>query len=142
MPLVSITRLRLRSWRFLPFFAFHAIRSANQATKANGNFAVQFLRDGARTFWTSTVWTDESAMKAYMLSGAHRPAMRRLIEWCDEASVVHWTQESTEPPSWNEAYQRMQDEGRRSKVAHPSPAHVAFSIPEPAIGRSSVTKLR
>jgi len=57
-----------------------------------------------------------------MLSGAHRQVMRRLSEWCDEASVVHWTQESPQPPSWEEAHQRLQESGRPSKVNHPSEA--------------------
>jgi hypothetical protein len=46
--------------------------------------------------------------------------------------VVHWTQESNELPSWVEAHKRMQQEGRRSKVNHPSPAHTAYQIPLPS----------
>jgi len=67
-------------------------------------------------------------MKAYMLSGAHRRAMRRLLDWCDEAAVVHWTQESAQPPDWLEAHQRMQATGRASKVNHPSEDHRAYRI--------------
>jgi hypothetical protein len=43
--------------------------------------------------------------------------------------VVHWTQDSNELPSWVEAHARMQREGRRSKVNHPTPAHAAYEIP-------------
>jgi hypothetical protein len=54
------------------------------------------------------------------------------MNWCDEASVVHWTQESNELPSWVEAHARMQRDGRRSKVNHPTPAHTAYEIPMPS----------
>jgi len=57
--------------------------------------------------------------------------MPRLLEWCDEASIVHWLQESAELPSWDEAHRRIQQEGRRSKVNHPSAAHLAYEIPSP-----------
>ena len=72
MPFVSITRLRLRSWRFLPMFAWYALRSSRQATRAEGNLASKFLRDRRNTFWTSTLWTGEAAMDTVSL--AHVPA--------------------------------------------------------------------
>ncbi len=54
-----------------------------------------------------------------MLAGAHRQLVRRLLEWCDEAALVHWEQENLEP-DWHDAQRRLQSEGRRSKVNHPS----------------------
>jgi hypothetical protein len=132
MPFVSITRLRVRSWRFLPMFFIGTIRAGRQAAKADGNLATRLLRERGNTFWTMTGWSSEAAMKVFMLSGVHRPLMRKLPNWCDEASVVHWTQESSELPSWVVAHTRMQQEGRRSKVDHPTPAHTAYEIPAPS----------
>ena len=131
MAIVSITRLRVRSWRYLPPFLFYALRSARQARHSQGNVATSLLRDRDRTFWTCTVWTTESAMKDFMLAGTHRQAMRKLLEWCDEASLVRWEQEDTREPSWLEAHQKLQAQGRRSKVNHPSPAHESFQIRTP-----------
>ncbi len=128
MPLVSITRLRLRAWRFAPGFLLDAVRSQNQARRAPGVLDVAVQNDARRTFWTRTVWTDEAAMRDYVLSGPHRRVMPRLMDWCDEASVVHWTQDSVAPPSWDEAWRRMQEDGRASRVRHPSPDHVNFKI--------------
>ena len=90
MPHVSITRLRVRSWRYLPAFFVAALRSALQARRAKGNLAVGMLREARNTFWTRSLWTDEAAMRAFMVSGAHRMIMPRLLEWCDEASVAGW----------------------------------------------------
>ena len=129
MPLVSITRLRVRSWRYLLPFFIRALQSASQAKKAEGNLAVSVLRQPGNVFWTRTVWSSEDAMKSFMLSGPHRQVMRRLLEWCDEAALVHWAQESSEPPSWSEAHKRIQEEGRASKVNHPSEHHRAYLIP-------------
>src|SRR4051794_28078517 len=123
MPLVSITRLRIRSWRYLPSFVIQSFRGARQAAAAEGHLPTALLRDRDNTFWTATSWSSEAGMKAFMHSGVHGPVMKRLLTWCDEAAVVRWTQDAAALPDWNEAHRRLQLEGRRSKVDHPSPAH-------------------
>src|SRR5258708_17130097 len=98
MPLVAITRLRVRSWRYLPIFFLQALRSARQSARTEGNLATLLLRDRQNTFWTTTLWTTDTAMKGFMLSGVHRRVMGKLPDWCDEAAVVHWLQESSAAP--------------------------------------------
>src|SRR5262249_54226830 len=115
MPVVSVTPLRVRSWRFLVPFLFFALRSSGQAKRAEGNLGVSLLRDANLAFWTRTVWNTEAAMNSFMLSGPHRQAMPRLLNWCDEAALVDWAQETDQPPDWQEAHRRIQLEGRRSK---------------------------
>jgi heme-degrading monooxygenase HmoA len=133
MALISITRLRVRSFRYLPGFIFYALLSARQAKRALGNLGVGLLRDADRTFWTRTAWRDEAAMEAFMVAKPHRSAMAKLVEWCNEASVVHWTQESPDLPNWHEAHRKMVAEGRRSRVRHPSRAHETYSIAPPKV---------
>jgi hypothetical protein len=70
MSVVSITRLPVRSWRFVPPFLFHTILSAWQARKAPGIQSATLLKDNWRTYWTRTVWIDEAAMKMFMPAGA------------------------------------------------------------------------
>lgn len=132
---VSVTRLRVRSIFYLPQFIVYALRSSRQAQKTAGFVDGRLMRDARNAFWTLTVWTDAKAMDAYRTAGAHRMAMPKLINWCDEASLVHWTQESSELPSWNEAHERMVKEGRLSKVNHPSLAQIARDIPPPKPSR-------
>lgn len=131
MPFVSITRLRVRKWRFLPAFLVGAIRSALQAKSAAGAIRVAALADARRAFWTCTVWDDEKSMRAFLNSGSHGQVMPRLLDWCDEAAVAHWEQESSEAPSWRETHKRMRCAGRRSRVRFPSAAQEGFEIPEP-----------
>jgi hypothetical protein len=131
MPFVSITRLRVRSWRYLPAFVIQSVRSARDAKAASGSISVCVLSDTDLAFWTRTMWSEEAAMRAFMLAGAHRRAMPRLLEWCDEAVVTHWNQGTFEPPSWPECHRRLLGEGRPSKVNHPSQAQLRFEIPAP-----------
>jgi len=131
MPSVSITRLRVRKWRFLPWFIVWAARSARQAKQAPGNLGSELLRDRNNTFWTKTVWTNDAAMRTFMLSHPHKGAMPKLLEWCDEASLVRWTQDDASLPSWDEAHRRLEHEGRASKVNHPSDSHRVLKFPPP-----------
>lgn len=123
MTLISITRLRLRSIRFLPAFLWYAIRSNNQAKSAPGNLASITRAQGNSVFWTMTVWDSEASMRSFMRSGAHGEAMPKLQNWCDEAAVVHWQTENATLPTWEEAEIAMMTRGRFTPLTHPSIAH-------------------
>ena len=123
---VSVTRLRVRSVRFLPGFLWYAMRSGRQAKRAAGVVAVELLADRERTFWTLTAWESRAAMLAFMTGGGRKRAMPKLLEWCDEASVAHWEQEGSALVGWEEASRRMRAAGRASKVRHPSAAHAGW----------------
>ena len=131
MPFVSITRLRLRSLRFLPGFALHTLRAQTQVRHAPGFQGGALLPDRRWTFWTMTMWDSQEDMRAYILSGDHKAAMPKLLNWCDEASVVHWDQPDARLPSWQEAERQMRQTGRTSKVRHPSPDHAAMRFASP-----------
>jgi heme-degrading monooxygenase HmoA len=131
MALISVTRLRLRSWLYFPAFAIYTARSSRQAQTSPGNLGVRLLKDKSRTFWTCTAWADEAAMKAFMTASPHFEAMKKLPRWCSEAAFVHWIQSEPTFPNWQEAYQRLKREGRRSKVLYPSKAHDAGEFPPP-----------
>src|SRR5580704_19455463 len=98
MPVVSITRLRLRSWKFFPGFIVYAVRSRMQATRAQGNRGVEAMREPGNVFWTATLWESDEAVRQFMVANPHGDAMRRLMEWCDEASVARWSQDTAELP--------------------------------------------
>jgi hypothetical protein len=137
MVYVSLTRLRVRSIRFLPFFAVHALRSLRQVKKAPGFLSGALLPDRNWTFWTMTAWDGPESMRRYMSSGDHKRAMPHLMEWCDEASVAHWEQEDNALPSWEEADRRMREMGRVSKVKYPSAGHAGLRYREPRVTRSA-----
>jgi Domain of unknown function (DUF3291) len=136
MPFVSVTRLRIRSWRFLPGFALMALGSQKQVQSAVGFRGGALLPDRRWTFWTLTAWDSEADMRAYMTTGDHRRAMPKLVTWCDEASVVHWEQPHDQLPTWATAAERMRLEGRPSKVRFASAGHAAmdFDAPRTTVG--------
>ena len=131
MVFVSLTRLRIRSVRFLPGFVLYTTRSLRQVKKAPGFQTGALLADRSFTFWTMTAWDSQESMRAYMTNGAHKQAMPHLLHWCDEASVAHWTQPNATLPTWTEADTHMRQTGRASKVLHPSPQHAGLSYRAP-----------
>ena len=140
MTFISLTRLRLRSVRFLPFFAVHALWSLRQIRRAPGFQDGGLLPDRSWTFWTISAWDSQESMRQYIVSGSHKKAMPYLQRWCDEASVAHWEQESGDLPSWKEADRRMREAGRVSKVLHPSARHAGMRYEAPRTTRAGVIR--
>ena len=139
MPLISVTRLRVRSVRYLPEFLWDTFQSVRQVQRSPGFLGGRLLVNSGYVFWTMTAWQAEAAMNSYRTSGAHRQAMPKLLNWCDEAAVAHWTQESAEIPEWQQTHQHMSERGRLSKVNHPSAAQASQKIPAPQPSRIAQT---
>src|SRR5205085_11808035 len=112
----SVTRLRVRSIKFVPSFLWRNFLTERQVMRAPGFLGGRLLVDVRRTFWTLTVWESEKAMKAFRGSGAHAAVMPRLARWCDEASYAHWELASAEIPSWPDASEHVLRDGRRCGV--------------------------
>ena len=83
-----------------------------------------------------TAWDCQDSMRRFMTDGSHRAAMPHLVDWCDEASVVHWERPEGGLPAWEEADRRMREDGRASKVNHPSPSHASLTYREPRTTRA------
>ena len=140
MPLVSITRLRIRSWRFLLPFAVYSQRSVAQARKSPGFLSGWVGSSGNRAFWTVTVWTDEAAMKRFRDTGVHKTSMPKMLDWADEGAMARYEQVETDPPTGPEAQAALSSRGRTSKVRNPTPDHVSGkTVPDgkpPYVGRT------
>lgn len=96
MVYVSITGLKLKSIIHAPAFWWHAIRSMGQAQSAPGLISAE-ARQINGIHHTQTVWESESAMRTYLIAGAHLAAMkafhgiatRRTIGFLSE-TVPQW----------------------------------------------------
>ena len=138
--LISVTRLRVRSFRFMPAFLWHTFRSQRQAERAPGFIGGRLLVDRHRVYWTLTAWESEQAMKKFRGTAAHAQVMPRLASWCDEATYVHWTPEAGSIPEWLEAHRRLAADGHVSRVTFPSESHASRRFPplrlKPLIGQT------
>jgi len=74
------------------------------------------------------VWQTIEAMKIFMFALLHREAMRKLPQWCDEASFSDWEQASAEWPSWDQAAEKLRVTGHLARVLYPSEQQKAGKI--------------
>jgi hypothetical protein len=56
MTFISVTRLRVRSYFYLPKFIWYAFKSERQARRAEGFVGGRLMRDKGNAFWTVTAW--------------------------------------------------------------------------------------
>jgi hypothetical protein len=54
------------------------------AGRTDDNLAVTILREAHNTFWRRSLWADEAAMKAFMVSGLQRTVMPKPPDWLDQ----------------------------------------------------------
>ena len=126
--LASVTRLRLRSLRYLLPFLINSRKIARQAEASAGNRGVRLRKAEGLAFWTLTLWDNREAMESFRRSGAHRTAMPKVRHWCDQAAVTSWETPGDGVPGWEEGTRRLEQSGRLSRVLHPSPEHAAGRI--------------
>ena len=120
MAMIYITRLRLRSMRFVVPLLWNNWRSIRQLRQSSGFLVGGIARDSGGGRWTITLWRDTASALGYRNSGAHLRSMPKLEHWCSEASVAHWEQDEIGLPAPREILERMRAIGRTSKVRNPS----------------------
>ena len=120
MRIICVTRLRLRSIRFLPSLYWKTRKLRQSLEKAPGFLMGKLLADRNRAFWTMSMWEDLDSMRAFRNSRVHAAIMPNAARWCDEASVVHWETRADELPDWDEAHRRMSESGKPSPLKFPS----------------------
>ncbi len=85
---ISITRLRLRSWFFLPSFFIASGKVVKQAKESAGFVEGATFVDKKLAFWTVTMWSDGAAMKVFRGQAAHKNSMPSFANWCDEGCLL------------------------------------------------------
>src|SRR5262245_35117401 len=129
--IVGVTRLRLRSVRFIPRLNWESIKIKRSVVESPGFLGGKILVDRNHAYWTMTSWKDLDSMRAFRNGDAHAAAASMLDRWCDEASVLHWETEDDELPGWKEVHRRMSEAGRRIPLEFESADHKAGRFREP-----------
>jgi hypothetical protein len=131
MPVIVITRLRLKDAALTDEFFADALAAIEQAQKADGNLGADALADAENAWWTATSWGERRQMHSFVGSEPHRTIMSRLDRFCDEATFVDWEQHSPDLPDWQTGWRRLVDGGTVAQLSQPSAAHQTRDFPAP-----------
>jgi hypothetical protein len=128
MAFVALTRIRLRSPHLLLPFMLHTGRALRFLRHAPGWVVTQTRKTRGPTFWFMSVWESAADQRAHRGVGAPLVDLGKFRDWCEEIATAEWTQPSAEPPSWEEAEERLKSSARLHRVEHPSPSQRAWVI--------------
>jgi hypothetical protein len=124
MPILAMTRLRLKSPWLLPRFLYLNEFAVAQLRKAPGFLRGKLLAEPNLAMWTASLWNSEESMREFYLAGAHKLLMGRLNEFGCEAIAGHIGYDSAELPSWQFVHEQLRKAGRfNGGLSEPSESH-------------------
>ena len=133
MPVIVVTRLRLRDPAFFDEFFASAVAVVEQATNSASNLGADVLAEADNTYWTRTAWQERALMDAFVGSEPHLNTMGRVSDWCDEATFADWEQSSADLPDWREGFRRLVASGQATSLTHATEAHHTHDFPAPIV---------
>ena len=133
MPVIVVTRLRLKDPRLFDEFFARAVAVVEQAENSQGNLGADVLAEANNTYWTRTAWQERGRMEAFVGSEPHLSTMGRIDDWCDEATFVGWEQDSADLPDWQDGYRRLVASGQAASLTQATEAHHARDFPAPVV---------
>ena len=71
MPVIVVTRLRLRDPALLDEFFTDAVAASERAMKSGRNLGADALADADNAWWSVTAWQERHLMQAYVDSEPH-----------------------------------------------------------------------
>lgn len=131
MPVIVVTRLRLRDPALLDEFFAAAVAVMEQAQKSDGNLGADALADANNAWWSVSAWQERGPMQAFVDSEPHLSTQERLDHFCDEATFVDWEQAGPALPDWQTSYSHLVADGKVAELTHPSAAHQSRAFPPP-----------
>src|SRR5215472_13468305 len=132
MPVIVVTRLRLKDPALLDEFFVDAVAAIEQAQKAAGNLGADALADADNAWWSVSAWQGHDLMRAFVGSEPHRSILARLDHYCDEATFADWEQDSPDLPDWQTSWQHLTADGKVAELTDPSEANATRAVPAPA----------
>ncbi|MFQ5546637.1 MAG: DUF3291 domain-containing protein, partial [Acidiferrobacterales bacterium] len=97
--LAIVTHLPVKHYRAVPLVAKYSYKVEKQLTETPGLIGYSMAsKPWAKQFWTMSVWEDEAALMAFVLSGVHKHAMRRFHNEMGTTRFVRWKVLGTDIP--------------------------------------------
>ena len=140
MPVIAVTRLRLRDPSLLDEFFTHAAAVLEQAMKSDGNLGADALAEAHDAWWSVTVWQQRSQMRAFVNAEPHLSIEALLDHLCDEATFVDWEQAGPELPDWQTSWRHLVADGQSATLTNPSEANQSRVFPAPVEPPASIEK--
>jgi hypothetical protein len=131
MPVVVVTRLRLRTHEMLDDFFVASVSVLEQAKISPGYLGADALAEANDVWWTVSAWQDRDAMRAFVGTEPHLGVMTRVDDWCDEATFAEWSQDSPELPDWKTSFDRIVADGQSATLTNGSAANEDRTFPAP-----------
>ncbi len=138
MPIIVVTRLRLRDSSLLDEFFTHAAAVLEQAMKSEGNLGADALAEAHEAWWSVTAWRQRNQMQAYVNAEPHLSTEGLLDHLCDEATFVDWEQPSPELPDWQTSWRHLVADGQSATLTNESEANQTRAFPAPVEPPASV----
>jgi heme-degrading monooxygenase HmoA len=133
MPVIVVTRLRLKDPALFDEFFASAVAVVEQAQSSEGNLGADVLAEANNTYWTRTAWQGRDSMNAFVGTEPHLHTMNRIDEWCDEATFVDWEQTGADLPDWQDGYGRIVATGQAASLTSATHAHHTRDFPAPVV---------
>ena len=131
MPVIVVTRLRLKDPGLLDEFFTDAVAAIEQAVKSEGNLGADALADADDAWWSVSAWREREPMRAFVRSEPHLNIITRLDHYCDEATFVDWEQDTPRLPDWQTCWQHLVADGKPAELSQPSAANQTRAFPPP-----------
>ena len=132
MPVIVVTRLRLKDPALLDEFFTDAVAAIEQAQKSEGNLGADALADADNAWWSVSAWQERRPMQAFVRSEPHLTIGTRLDHYCDEATFVDWEQDTPQLPDWQTCWRHLVADGKAAKLSQPSATNRTRAFPIPA----------
>jgi heme-degrading monooxygenase HmoA len=138
VPIIVVTRLRLRDPSLLDEFFTHAAAVLEQAMKSEGNLGTDALAEAHDAWWSVTAWDDRPHMQAYVNTDPHLSTEALLDHLCDEATFVDWEQDTPQLPDWQTSWRHLVADGYSATLTNQSEANETRAFPAPVEPPASV----
>jgi hypothetical protein len=139
MPIMVVTRLRLRDRSLLDEFFTHPAAVLEQAMRSKGNLGADALAEAHDAWWSVTAWQDRAQMGAFVDAERHLSTEALLNHLCDEATFVEWEQADAQLPDWPTSWRHLVADGHSAALTHQSEANQTRAFPAPVEPPASVT---